>query len=84
MILVDWGNGAAFPNYPQAVANVRMVGTQLYLLIKKLVKAGTTLQNVHCVGHSLGAHLCGHAGAMLEGKLRRITGIVEPVTRDHI
>ncbi|XP_064606981.1 pancreatic triacylglycerol lipase-like [Liolophura sinensis] len=75
VILVDWGNGAAFPNYPQAVANVRMVGAQLYLLIKKLVKAGTTLHNVHCIGHSLGAHMCGHTGTLLEGKLRRITGL---------
>ena len=30
-------------------------------------------KNVHCIGHSLGAHVCGFAGK--EVKLNRITGL---------
>jgi phosphatidic acid-selective phospholipase A1 len=40
-----------------------------------LDKTGGTLENVHLLGHSLGAHISGNAGRYLNGSLGRITGL---------
>jgi len=74
VIIVSWGPGAAFPNYNQAVANTRMVGTQVRLVIDMMVRAGAVLDDFHLIGHSLGAHTSGYAGYLLHGQLGRITG----------
>ncbi len=33
------------------------------------------LFRIHCVGHSLGAHTCGHAGTNSQVRFDRITGL---------
>ena len=75
VIVVDWGRGARMPFYQNAVANTRLVGTQLRLLLLKLEEeAGLRLDTVHLIGHSLGAHTSGYTGRDLDKQLRRITG----------
>ena len=75
VIVVSWGPGAALPFYDQAVANTRMVGTQIRLIIDMMVQhAGAKLSDIHLIGHSLGAHTSGYTGYLLHGKLGRITG----------
>ena len=57
----------SFRTYPRAASNTREVGFQLAQL--------NTVLNptyAYCVGHSLGAHICGHAGKRTH--LHRITG----------
>ena len=54
-------------NYYQAASNVRVAGFQVAELIRVLDSPRS-----YCVGHSLGAHVCGHAGK--RSKLDRITG----------
>ena len=39
-----------------------------------IVRNNLTLSLTYCVGHSLGAHVCGFAGKALGGKMGRITG----------
>ena len=67
VILVDWSQGAVFiqPNisnflsyvpYLQAAENTLIVGKKVAALLRS---AGINLNNVHCIGHSLGAHCCG-------------------------
>ncbi|XP_076462116.1 pancreatic lipase-related protein 2-like [Babylonia areolata] len=76
VIVVHWQEGARMPMYPNAVANTRLVGRQLRLLLVKLVEeAGLQLDRTHLVGHSLGAHTSGYAGRDLEGQLYRITAL---------
>lgn len=38
---------------------------------------GFNLANVEFIGHSLGAHIAGMAGALLDGKLGKITGLMK-------
>ncbi|GJQ71315.1 hypothetical protein Trydic_g11051 [Trypoxylus dichotomus] len=80
IIIVDWGT-ASSPPYTQAVANIRLAGTVTAHLIENIspFKSNGILEKVHCIGHSLGAHLCGYVGYTLQIyfnlKLGRITGL---------
>ena len=82
MILVDWRDGATKPDYFRSVANTRMVGKQIGMLIEQLDAARRT----HIIGFSLGAQIAGYAGLHLAqnpdsstgdacNKLHRITGL---------
>jgi len=74
VVLVDWTNGANVGvfniDYPKASQNTRVVGDQLGQLVKYL---GVSQSDVHCIGHSLGAHLCGYGGKVT--KFGRISGM---------
>ncbi|GIY66972.1 inactive pancreatic lipase-related protein 1 [Caerostris extrusa] len=62
VIIVNWTNYNQAP-YAEAVMNTQLVGRQLANLIKYLeANKGVDPQNVHLIGHSLGAHLAGSAG----------------------
>ncbi|KAK0069901.1 pancreatic triacylglycerol lipase-like isoform X1 [Biomphalaria pfeifferi] len=80
VIAVDWQQGAKGPNYYQAAANTRMVGSMVARLIQDLHSFGQAgIGNFHLVGHSLGAHLLGYAGKevfrLTNQKVGRITGM---------
>lgn len=89
VIVVDWGRGS-LPPYTQAVANIRLVGVITAHVINMLYDQLKlrSLDNVHIIGHSLGAHLSGYAGYALQRdfglKLGRITGLdpAEPLFTD--
>ena len=72
--------------YYQAAANTRYMGVSLARLLDVLTGSLGTLTNrldhqveIHCVGHSLGAHICGFTGATLptfsSTSLARISGL---------
>lgn len=67
VIVVDWQGGSS-PPYTQAVANIRLVGAMTAHLLHDLSKhiPHMNLDHVHCIGHSLGAHLCGYVGYTLQ------------------
>lgn len=80
VITIDWSNGAS-PPYTQAVANIRLIGVitahVLFMLREQLRMRN--LDNVHMIGHSLGAHLSGYTGSTLQKefdlRLGRITAL---------
>ena len=73
VIVVVWAEGAK-DNYIRAVANTRVVGAVTANMIKLLqMSGGLTLENVHLVGHSLGAHVAGYVGEIIPD-IGRITG----------
>ena len=68
------------PPYYQAVANTRLVGrhvARFVLLLRD--KFSLNLDDVHLIGHSLGAHISGYGGKetikIAEAKIGRITGL---------
>ncbi|XP_044732684.1 phospholipase A1 VesT1.02-like [Chrysoperla carnea] len=77
VIVVDWGALAKPPFYYTASSNTRFVGDIVAQLVDNLVqKAGMNLDDLHIIGHSLGAHTAGIAGKHIKsGQLKRITGL---------
>ncbi|BET00389.1 Triacylglycerol lipase [Nesidiocoris tenuis] len=74
VIVVDWAGGS-LPLYTQATANTRLVGLEIAYLINYLKdNHGLKPEQVHLIGHSLGAHTAGYAGERVPG-LGRITGL---------
>lgn len=54
IIVVDWEKGAVAPNYFGAVVNAKTTGLKVGEFISA---AGINTANIHCIGHSLGAHV---------------------------
>ena len=86
VLTVDWKKGASasfwdpIGSYNKAVANTRYIGLATHKLVQCLQKRGKSPNiEVHCVGHSLGAHACSFLGNALESstgsKMFRVTGL---------
>ncbi|XP_046744912.1 phospholipase A1-like [Diprion similis] len=72
---VDWGAMVKSPCYPAAVANLRFVGNCLAQVLRNLRDLGMSVPRTTCVGHSLGAHLCGVIANYLPFRWERIVGL---------
>ena len=75
IIVVDWSQLGNRLWYPQSASNVRTVGAHTSLIVGALKSLHPSY--IYCIGHSLGAHVCGHAG--LKARIDRITGCVSCV-----
>lgn len=76
VICVDWSTGASSMWYPNSRDNTRVVGKIIGKMIEQLVNnTGARLEDMHIIGHSLGAHIAGYAGEALKGKVGRVTGL---------
>lgn len=72
---VDWKPLTQFPCYLSSLSNTRLVAkctAQLYAYIMDL---GGYAEKTTCVGHSLGAHICGMVSNHLDVKQHRIVGL---------
>lgn len=75
VFVVDWG-ALAITNYISAQSSVVSVGEYVADFIQSLVDTyGLDLSKVALVGHSLGAHVSGNAGAALDGQVGLIVGL---------
>jgi len=90
VVVVDWGQLAYegsfalnLPIYTRAVENVPRVGQRLANLIQNMVQRNLiqSLDRVHLIGQSLGAHIVGNAAYFLQenfgsgGKIGRISAL---------
>jgi hypothetical protein len=60
VVIVNWQADASGPNYYQAARNTIAVGQRIAALIKNIGLDPTS--DAHCIGHSLGSHVCGFCG----------------------
>ena len=73
VIVVQWDLGSDNLNYAQSASDTRSVGAYIGLVARNLIQhGGSQRSRLYCVGHSLGAHVCGHAGST--EKFGRISG----------
>ncbi|NWU97369.1 LIPH Lipase, partial [Upupa epops] len=75
IILVDWNRGATTLLYSIAARNCKRVAEVLKRLIDGMLVEGASLDALHMIGVSLGAHISGFVGQMFGGSLGRITGL---------
>ncbi|XP_054260508.1 uncharacterized protein LOC128985151 [Macrosteles quadrilineatus] len=75
VFVVDWGELAAIPCYPAAVHNLRPVSRCVAQFLAFLRDSGVPVGRTTCVGHSLGAHVCGIAANYLLFRMHRIIGL---------
>lgn len=78
IFIVDWGQGASHINYLQVASNTRIVGAEVTRFVKYLInEKNLTLDKVHLIGHSLGAHICGYISKQLNNfrKIDQITAL---------
>ncbi|KAJ9597063.1 hypothetical protein L9F63_027045, partial [Diploptera punctata] len=71
---VDWEDLTKFPCYLSALSNTRLVAQCSAKLYSHLTEHGALAKKITCVGHSLGAHICGMMSNHLSFKLYRIIG----------
>lgn len=74
VFLVDWGALGQPPCYVAAVYNIRPIASCLAQTFMKLRTLGLPAEKTTCVGHSLGAHICGLMANHLNFRLERIIG----------
>ncbi|CAF4388871.1 unnamed protein product [Adineta steineri] len=73
VITVDWSGGNQFP-YGQAAANTVIVAAVVRQLLQAMISTGAQPQQMHLIGHSLGAHISSYVGRDLPN-LGRISGL---------
>ncbi|RZC35443.1 inactive pancreatic lipase-related protein 1-like, partial [Asbolus verrucosus] len=74
VIVVDWARLAGLI-YFNAVNHTLPVGNYVGQFLQFLENNSVDLKTVHIIGHSLGAHISGIAGACVGGRIGRITGL---------
>ncbi|XP_022917788.1 pancreatic triacylglycerol lipase-like [Onthophagus taurus] len=74
VIAIDWSRHAQL-TYPTAVGRLSDIGEFIAQFINGLVNSqGISINDVHLVGHSLGAHLSGFTGKALRNNFRTTLG----------
>ncbi|KAK9871732.1 hypothetical protein WA026_014185 [Henosepilachna vigintioctopunctata] len=73
MISVDWQAGAE-PPFDQAIANARLVALEIIAFINSLLRMGALKDDIHLVGHGVGAHIAGYVGSRING-LKKISAL---------
>ncbi|XP_043268297.1 pancreatic lipase-related protein 2-like [Venturia canescens] len=86
VFLVDWEPLASSTFYLGPMRNTGRVGSEAGRFIDYLVEeTGLKTEDVHFIGHSLGAHVAGNTGASVRsGKLGRVTGLDPALPGFHI
>ncbi|KAJ8305424.1 hypothetical protein KUTeg_015969 [Tegillarca granosa] len=74
VITVDWRLGS-HDLYKKSAANTRTVGAVIATILQSLQQTyDFSMEDVHIIGHSLGAQTAGHIGSRIK-RLGRITGL---------
>lgn len=75
VICVNWIQLSFYIQYKVAKHNAKYIGYDIAQVLKKITKNTTEgFENIHLIGHSMGAHIVGFTGKMLTGQIPRITG----------
>lgn len=71
---IDYGPVSRAPCYIQLVQNIKYVSYCLSLYLKDFLQNGMPVNNITCIGHSMGAHICGLLKRYLRLRIKKIIG----------
>jgi len=74
VFMVDWSPLTVYPCYLSSLRNTRLVSQCTAQLYAYLTYWGASAYQIHCVGHSLGAHICGMISNHLTERQHKIIG----------
>lgn len=75
VVCVEWSSLALDWPYFTARMESKNIGNRVAGLITMLTNYTTqTMEDIHIIGLSMGAHIAGFAGKQLDGRVHRITG----------
>lgn len=75
MICVDWRQYSTDITYAVAKARSKHIGKDIATVLNKITYNMTKGANdIHLIGHSMGAHIVGFTGKDLPNQISRITG----------
>ncbi|XP_030758942.1 pancreatic lipase-related protein 2 [Sitophilus oryzae] len=72
---IDWADLTTFPCYLSSLSNTRVVSQCTAKLYAFIMDHGGDATQTMCVGHSLGAHICGMVSNHLSLKQHKIVGL---------
>ncbi|XP_050338952.1 lipase member H-A isoform X1 [Bactrocera neohumeralis] len=75
VITVDWRPLTRYPCYLHALINTRLTAQCTAQVYSFLTHHGAAREKITCIGHSLGAHICGMISNHLSIKQHRIIGL---------
>lgn len=81
--ILDYGRVSRAPCYVQMAQNYHYVSHCLASFINTFVKMGMRAESVICIGHSMGAQICGRLKKHLRFRLKKIIGKWCPVFSSH-
>lgn len=74
VFMVDWSPLTVYPCYLLSLRNSRLVSQCTAQLYSYVAHMGASTYQTHCVGHSLGAHICGMMNNHLTRRQHTIIG----------
>ncbi|XP_055596651.1 phospholipase A1 member A-like [Uranotaenia lowii] len=85
VIAVDWERISQYPCYLSSLSNTKLVAQCSAQLYSFLTFTGSRSKHITCVGHSLGAHICGMMTNHLTKPQHKIIGLdpARPLIEKH-
>ncbi|XP_055638676.1 pancreatic lipase-related protein 2 isoform X2 [Toxorhynchites rutilus septentrionalis] len=82
---VDWERISRYPCYLSSLSNTKLVSQCTAQLYSLLTLTGSRSKQITCVGHSLGAHICGMMSTHLTKRQHKIIGLdpARPLIEQH-
>jgi len=75
VICVDWKQYSTDLSYGVAKIRAKHIGHDIAKVLTRITNNLTEgVENIHVIGHSMGAHIAGFVGKNLVDKIPRITG----------
>lgn len=73
--MIDYGAVSRAPCYIQLVQNIKYVSYCLASYLKDFVENGMQKNVITCIGHSMGAHICGMLRRYSKIRIKKIIGM---------
>lgn len=75
VIVMDWSPISKTKDYVEPAHDIKPIAEYYASFVDYLIEKGLKPEDIHLIGHSLGAHVSGVCGKLVtKGKIGRITG----------